>query len=248
MLDWRASDQDQGRDRHRSADGRRHRGAPSRSARIRARPQPRQDRAHRDRQRKRGNTVTVLVAYASKHGATRQIAERIAATLTASGQAAVAQPVETVDDVAGYSAFVIGGAAYYGHWLKPVTKFVRAHTSALAYRPVWLFSSGPLSTGTADEHGRDLREAATPKELDELREATGARGHRVFFGALDPDGLTLPERAVRRLPAGGDLLPEGDFRDWEDIDVWARGIARELSSSGASVDPAPVSRASGASP
>jgi menaquinone-dependent protoporphyrinogen oxidase len=194
------------------------------------------------------NSVTVLVAYAGKHGATRQIAERIAATLTASGQPAVAQPVETVDDVAGYNAFVIGGAAYYGHWLKPVTKFVRAHTSALADRPVWLFSSGPLSTGTADAQGDDLREAATPKELDELREATGARGHRVFFGALDPDGLTLPERAVRRLPAGGDLLPEGDFRDWEDIDVWARGIARELRSSGASVDPARDSRASGASP
>ena len=189
------------------------------------------------------NTVTVLVAYASKHGATRQIAERIAATVTASGQ-----PAETVDDVAGYNAFVIGGAAYYGHWLKPVTKFVRAHTFALADRPVWLFSSGPLSTGTTDAQGRDLREAATPKELDELREATGARGHRVFFGALAPDGLTLPERAVRRLPAGGDLLPEGDFRDWEDIDVWARGIARELRSPGASVDPARDSPASGASP
>jgi menaquinone-dependent protoporphyrinogen oxidase len=194
------------------------------------------------------NTVTVLVAYASKHGATRQIAERIATTLTASGQAAVAQPVETVDDVAGYNAVVIGGAAYYGHWLKPVTKFVRAHASALTDRPVWLFSSGPLGTGTTDAQGHDLRDAATPKELGVLREATGARGHRVFFGALDPDALTLPERAVRRLPAGGDLLPEGDFRDWEDIDVWAREIARELRSSDASVDPARDSPASGESP
>jgi menaquinone-dependent protoporphyrinogen oxidase len=136
------------------------------------------------------NTVTVLVAYASKHGATRQIAERIAATLTASGQPAVAQPVETVDDVTGYNAFIIGGAAYYGHWLKPVTKFVRAHTCALTDRPVWLFSSGPLSTETTDAQGRDLREAATPKELGELREATRARGHRVFFGALEQSPRT----------------------------------------------------------
>ena len=108
--------------------------------------------------------------------------------------------------------------------------------------------SGPLGTGTAAAQGHDLREAATPKELGDLREATGARGRRVFFGALDPDGLTLPGRAVRRLPAGGGLLPEGDFRDSEDIDMWARGIARELRRSGASVDPARDSRASGASP
>jgi hypothetical protein len=73
---------------------------------------------------------------------------------------------------------------------------------------VCLFSSGPLSTETPDTQGDDLPEAATPKELDQLREATEARGHRVFFGALAPDGLTLPEQAVRRLPAGGDLLPE----------------------------------------
>jgi menaquinone-dependent protoporphyrinogen oxidase len=173
--------------------------------------------------------MTVLVVYVSKHGATRQIAERIAATLTAGGQPADAHPVENAGDVAGYDAFVIGAAAYYGHWLKPAAEFVRAHQALLAGRPVWLFSSGPLGTETTDAQGRDLREAALPKELRELHEATQARGHRVFFGALDPDDLTLPERTVRRLPAGRGLLPEGDFRDWNDIDAWADEIARELS-------------------
>jgi menaquinone-dependent protoporphyrinogen oxidase len=173
--------------------------------------------------------MTVLVVYVSKHGATRQIAERIAATLTAGGQPADACPVENAGDVAGYDAFVIGAAAYYGHWLKPAAEFVRAHRALLADRPVWLFSSGPLGTETTDGQGRELREAALPKELGELDEATRARGHRVFFGALDPADLTLAERTVRRLPAGRGLLPEGDFRDWDDIDAWAGAIARELS-------------------
>lgn len=173
--------------------------------------------------------MTVLVVYASKHGATREIAERIAATLTAAGQPGDARPSENAGDLTGYDAFVIGASAYYGHWLKPATEFIRAHKALLADRPVWLFSSGPLGTETIDAQGHDLQEAALPKEFAELREMIQSRGDRVFFGALDPEGLTLPERTVRRMPAGRALLPEGDFRDWQDIDAWAGSIARELS-------------------
>jgi len=173
--------------------------------------------------------MTVLVVYASRHGATGQIAARVAVTLTAAGQPADARAAEDVGDVAGYDAFVVGASVYYGHWHKAAAEFIRAHQGLLVDRPVWLFSSGPLGTETADAQGHDPREAAAPEELDELREATGARGHRVFFGALDPDSLTLAQRTLRRLPAGRALLPEGDFRDWEDIDAWAGAIARELS-------------------
>ncbi len=176
--------------------------------------------------------MTVLVAYASKHGATLEIADRIAATLTAAGQPAEARPTENATDLAGYDAFVIGAAAYYGHWLKPATEFIRAHKALLVDRPVWLFSSGPLGTETTDAQGHDVQEAALPKEFGELRDEIAVRGDRVFFGAVDPDGLTLPERTVRRMPAGRALLPEGDFRDWEDIDAWAETIARELTGPG----------------
>lgn len=175
------------------------------------------------------HAMTVLVVYASKHGATRQIAERIAATLTAAGPPAAARPAEDAGNLAGYDAFVIGGAAYYGHWLRAAAEFTRVHKVLLADRPVWLFSSGPLGTQSFDAEGSDPREGALPKDLGQLAAAIGARGHRVFPGALDPDALTLAERTVRRLPAGRALLPEGDFRNWDDIDFWANSIARELS-------------------
>jgi menaquinone-dependent protoporphyrinogen oxidase len=190
-------------------------------------------RTSRDRRRKRVIAVTVLVAYASKHGATRQVAERIAATLAADGQPADARPAKHVTDLAGYDAFVIGGAVYYGHWLKPVTTFLCSQAATLADRPVWLFSSGPLGSERVDDQGRDQREVAMPQEFRDFGEAVRARGLHVFFGALDPDALTLPERVLRGLPAARRLLPEGDFRDWEDVDAWADEVARQLSGVGA---------------
>src|SRR6266496_2845499 len=170
----------------------------------------------------------ILVAYASKHGATQQIAERIAEKLRAAGLEAEAQPVQAPVDLAGYDAFVIGSAAYSMHWLKEASEFVRRNRALLAGRPVWLFSSGPLGTESTDAKGRDLRIAAEPKEVAEFRDAVGPRDHHVFFGALDPRKLSFAERSLRRLPAARALLPEGDFRDWTEVEDWATGIAREM--------------------
>lgn len=167
-----------------------------------------------------------LVAYASKHGATQAIAERIAARLEATGHTAEAQTVDAAGDPAGYDAVVIGSAAYFGHWQKEATAFVRRHQSILVGMPVWLFSSGPLGTEATDAEGHDLREAAEPKEVAEFRETITPRDHRVFFGALDPETLGFRDRLIRAMPAGRNLLPEGDFRDWPEIEAWAEGIAR----------------------
>jgi menaquinone-dependent protoporphyrinogen oxidase len=173
--------------------------------------------------------MEVLVGYASRHGATAGIAERIAAGLRAGGLSAAAVPVSEVEDVARYDAFVIGSAAYLFHWLKDATRFVRRHRGLLATRPVWLFSSGPLGTDRIDEQGEDVLEATRPKEFDELAEAVHPRDLQVFFGAWDPDAprVGFTEQLVRRLPAA-EATPAGDFRDWDAIDDWAASIAREL--------------------
>ncbi len=112
--------------------------------------------------------MTVLVAYASRHGATAGIAERIAEGLRAAGLTAEARSVNDIRDLSPYDAFVVGSAAYMFHWLKKATAFVKRNKAVLAERPVWLFSSGPLGTDLVDEDGRDIFEATRPKEFDEL--------------------------------------------------------------------------------
>lgn len=174
--------------------------------------------------------MRVLVAYASRHGATQGIAERIAETMRAAGLEAEALRVTAVKSLAEYDAFVVGSAAYMFHWEKGATNFVRHHRADIAAKPAWLFSSGPLGTEPLDAEGRDQKVAAIPKEIPELREAVGARDHRVFFGAYKRDRkrVGLAERFVALVPAARDALPDGDFRDWPEIEAWAAEIAAAL--------------------
>jgi menaquinone-dependent protoporphyrinogen oxidase len=174
--------------------------------------------------------MKVLVAYATRHGATQGIAERIAETIRAAGLDVALEPAGTAKDVAAYDAFVIGSAAYMFHWLKEAMEFVRHNRATLAGKPVWLFSSGPLGAEPLDEQGRDQKVAAIPKEIEELKAAVGARDHRVFFGAYSKDQkpIGLAERFVSIMPAAREALPEGDFRDWPEIEAWATSIAADL--------------------
>jgi menaquinone-dependent protoporphyrinogen oxidase len=177
--------------------------------------------------------MKVLVAYASRHGATAGIAKRIAQTLKRPGLEVDCRTVDEVPLVDEYDAFVIGSAAYMGAWLREAAQFVRHHVTALVERPVWLFSSGPIGTDKIDAKGRDVVEASIPREFAEFHDLIRPRGERVFFGAYDPDAepVNLAERlgsVFTRMPAIRAAMPSGDFRDWQAIDAWAETIAREL--------------------
>jgi menaquinone-dependent protoporphyrinogen oxidase len=161
--------------------------------------------------------MTVLVTYASKHGSTKEIAERIAPTLRRSGIETDLQPVEAVRDVEPYAAVVLGSAIYYGSWMKEAREFVHRHETALAARPVWLFASGPLGVEVKDAEPQ-------PKEFAEFQESVSPRDPRVFFGALDYSQLSFMERMVVK----GVRAPDGDFRDWKAIEEWAESIAQAL--------------------
>lgn len=176
--------------------------------------------------------MKVLVAYASRHGSTAGIAERVAERIREDGLDAEALPVSDVQDVGQYEAVVLGSAAYMVHWLKEATAFAKRHRRDLQDKRVWLFSSGPLGNDAVDEDGEDILKSARPKEFAELHELLQPSGEQVFFGAWDPDSppIGIGERLIRLAPAAKEALPAGDFRDWAAIDAWADEIARELAS------------------
>jgi menaquinone-dependent protoporphyrinogen oxidase len=169
--------------------------------------------------------VQVLVAYATKHGATAEIAEKIGEVLRQAGLATDVLPADRVTDLAPYKAVVLGSALYTGRWHKQATNFLKANEQALAERPVWLFSSGPTGKGDPVELTQGWH---FPKALQPVADRIQPRDIAVFHGHVDPKTLNFIEKwMIKNVKA-----PVGDFRDWESITSWATAIADALKETG----------------
>lgn len=160
--------------------------------------------------------MKVLVSAASRHGATAEIAQAIGSALTAAGMDVDIRRPEDVTAVAPYDGVVLGSGIYAGRWLEPIKRLIDREMGVLAYKPVWLFSSGPV--------GEPLKPDEEPADVARLREATHAVDHRVFPGRLDRAQLGLAEKAIVSVVHAS----EGDFRTWEPVAAWAANIARTL--------------------
>lgn len=155
----------------------------------------------------------VLVAFASRHGATDELAHAIGQELSQSGVSVDVRPMDEVDSLDGYSSLVLGSALYLGSWLPAARAFLERHRDLIAAKPTWLFSSGPIE-GTPAE----------PFDASGLVAATHARDHHLFGGRLDRRSLNPLERLIARI--GG--AQEGDYRDWAIAAAWATAITRSL--------------------
>ena len=167
----------------------------------------------------------ILVTYASRNGATREIAEKIGAALRQADLTVEVLPVDGVHSLSPYRAVILGSAIYIGSWRKEAVKFLETHADSLTERPLWLFSSGPTGEGdpVALVEGKIL-----PDGLKPVVERIQPRDIAVFHGYIDPDKINFLERAVIK----NMKKPFGDFRDWDLIVAWASAVAAELQPAG----------------
>ena len=86
----------------------------------------------------------ILIAYASRYGSTREVAEAIAETLTERGLEADTQPMRRVRALDQYRAVVLGAPLYMFHWHKDARRCLARHRAALIARPVAIFALGPF--------------------------------------------------------------------------------------------------------
>jgi len=165
--------------------------------------------------------ITVLVAYASKYGATAEIAEKIGQLLRQEDLQADVLPVNRVGNLVQYKAVIIGSAVYIGKWRKEAVNFLRTNEKLLAERFVWIFSSGPLGAGDPVELMKGWR---FPEGLRPIIDRIQPRDIAIFHGMLDIKKLNLFEKfAIKNVKS-----PVGDFRDWDAITSWTTAIANEL--------------------
>ncbi|MFI6359583.1 flavodoxin domain-containing protein [Streptomyces sp. NPDC050743] len=128
----------------------------------------------------------------------------------------VDEPARSVASIEMYDAVVVGGALYAGRWHKDARGFVRRHRRALAERPLWFFSSGPLDSSASERNIPPV--SGVRRAMDRL----GVREHVTFGGCLEQGARGRVARMILRNGKGG------DFRDFPAIEAWAQREAEEL--------------------
>ena len=158
----------------------------------------------------------VLVAYASRMGSTKEIADEIGAELVARGLEVDVVPCSSDPKPDDYGAVIVGSALYVRRWEKAARSYLKQYAPVLADRPTWLFQSGPCGPGAETE------QLDPPKSVAKQMKKHGLPRPRTFGGRLDPDACDRSREpldggrrtAVRRLPRLGldPRLGAGDCR------------------------------------
>jgi menaquinone-dependent protoporphyrinogen oxidase len=149
----------------------------------------------------------VLIAYATKHGSTHEVAEFVAAHLADIGVEAHTLPAHRVRSLDEYRAVVLGAPLYMGRWHSDARAFLRRFSSELGTRPLAVFALGPV------EDAPKQWEGAREQLYRSLMHVPGVEPVTVglFGGAIVPETLHFPFSH----------MPAGDLRDWDAVRDWA---------------------------
>ena len=162
-----------------------------------------------------------LVAYATRTGTTAEIAETIARTLAARGEAVDVRLVQDVTDLGLYDGVLLGSAVRFGQWLPEAQKFVEAHRAGLGRRPTAIFTVHGLNLGD-DETSLSQRQAY----LTGVRKFVHARSEGFFAGKIDLSKLKFFERILAKAlkATGASLLDLAAVRAWAE-DAYGKFLA-----------------------
>jgi menaquinone-dependent protoporphyrinogen oxidase len=171
--------------------------------------------------------MNILVAYASAHGSTAQVALKIGQVLGEKGVNAVVANVKDVRSIHEFDGVILGSAIHNGTVLKEMNSFIRAFANELRSKHIYLWLS---CIRVLEQYGEGyvLDHYLDHKLLNPLRILDIA----VFAGKLDLATVDWDERWALAVRYDGGTWPsnfDGDYRDWNKIHVWAGQVAAELS-------------------
>jgi menaquinone-dependent protoporphyrinogen oxidase len=173
----------------------------------------------------------ILVVYASTHGHTAKIAERIAATLRSKGLETDLREVDHAGDVdpRRYNAVVVGASLHREHHQKANVEWGAARRDELEQRPSVFFSVS--LSAAADDDDEEARDAAQ-RCIDEFCAQTGwtPGWTERIAGCLqyrEYDAFTrqLMRLLMHRMGRPTDSSHDYDYTDWDAVDRLALEIS-----------------------
>ena len=169
-----------------------------------------------------------LLLYSSVYGLSKQICERIQASLARRGQRADVAPLagHTVDPKS-YDAIVIGASIKHGKHHPSVLEFIRANRTLLESRPSGLFSVNLVARKPARN---------TPQTNPYLKRLVAQSPWKpklqgVFAGELDYSRYSGIDKHMMRLvmwinKGPTDFSTKVQFTDWNEVERFADQVAR----------------------
>lgn len=158
-------------------------------------------------------TKRILIAYATGAGSTAEVAATIGDVLLSDNVDVDVLHVANVDDMARYSAVVLGSSIRAGRWLPGAIDFLQTQQEKMAKIPVAYFTTCLTMVKNTPESRRIVLDYLEP--VHQLAPKIAPVGLGLFAGSLNPDLQQI-------LP--GTSGPYGDFRDWDAIRAWAGEI------------------------
>ena len=168
--------------------------------------------------------IRVLVAYATRFGSTREVVSAIVHELnSADGMDAQAVEASRALDPDQYDAFVIGSPLYGGKWISSAGMFAAMMSERMNGKAVALFSIG--TTGVSKPEAGEAEHKAFIEGLCEVAPLLNVVGDAVFNGYFERANLPWYLRIIDRFAP----TPQGDHRDWQAINEWAKSLVPKLS-------------------
>jgi menaquinone-dependent protoporphyrinogen oxidase len=162
----------------------------------------------------------ILLAYASKAGATGEAAVIIGKEIAEQGAIVEVRQIDSVSDVSRYDAFVLGTAIRAGKPLSEFTKFITKNKKILNEKPVAIF----LTCMTLSKDTPETRKKVE-KYFDTVKMNISPKAEGYFGGRMDYSKLNfLTKFIVMNIVK----IPEGDFINEKKLKKWAVSTANEI--------------------
>ncbi len=161
----------------------------------------------------------VLIAYASRSGSTMEVAEFIGQVLHEAGLEAEVTSVDQVTSIEPYKLVILGSAARVGKLLPEIIKFAKRSAAELVHKKTAYFSVSMTMCEDTPENRNKVAIYLEP--LLKIKEPVSTG---LFAGKYDSSSVNFLLRQILKKMK----VPEGDFRNWEEIRGWSQELARKF--------------------
>lgn len=165
----------------------------------------------------------ILIAYATKHGATSSIAAKIADVLCQEGFQVDLKLARKVTNISAYDAVIVGSPVYIGGWLRGARQFLHKNQDVLANNmkvAVFITCTYLKDENDTPDRRAHAKEIYIDPILDELPDIAP-----ISCGILSGEFLYRELYPVEYILMRLAKFPEGDFRNEEKITAWALEIS-----------------------